>query len=808
MQELLQIQKLPLSKKNKEWRERQVDHVINSTTSSSNTKSIKEMNRNIDLYLGNFNIDDIKYVLDPFNVDDGFPAMPHNINVIKPKVDLLIGEEINTRAPLTVLCTSQHSSQEINKKMVGDLTNFMLHKALANMGEQEMENFQAMLESGEIADPKEILGLSGNLEYKSLIEESARSLMEYLSQKNRLKDVFTSGFFNLLWSAKQIYLASVQSGAPCIECINPIEFRNTYSSNNVSDLYRRIEDSEMITRKVYMTPTEAYDRLYHLCDEKDLDAILDLGRNAGIASGKGSLKEPDYMHIRFTKLEASSIEGMIPVYHVLWRSFKKIGLLVTQDEYGVVSSEIVSEDYVKVGNEISLTWDWIPEIWEGYRVGDSVYIGINPLEYQYVNKENLLDQKMPYFGIELVGSKSIVDSIVPLQYLYIIVWYRLELALAKDKGKVLSMDVRKIPRSLGVDTNKWLHLLASVGVNFYNPDETGFDNNEDGRDRNSDRMITAEDLSMTNVISSYIGILQMIDDVIDQVTGISRQRAGFVKSSEYVGSVEQSIGQSNLITENLFEAHDSCRTAVSRYFLNLAKDHYYNTNNRFLSYITSDGARMAATLSDDFFFEDFDVFATSSRKESKDLELVKQLYQPAMQNGATLSDIVDVITLNSVKAIQNKLREIDEKKAIAMQQAEALAAQREAEALELERQAREIEVSLRLQELDLEKYKIDMANSTKIAVAELQALGFAGDGTNDETEIINRAKAISEILSKASKERLEEMKEENSNNLKKMDLSLKRDKLASDKRIDRQKLELEKKRLELEKRKLNSQNKK
>lgn len=813
IRESAQIQKLPLSKKNKDWREAQVDYVIGATYSSSSAKTAEDMNKSINLYLGNFDIEDIRYVVNPFDVEDGFPATPHNINIIKPKVDLLIGEEINTRLPLRVLCTSQKASEEINSKMVNDLTTFMLQMAISKMDDQTLADFDQKVKSGEISDPKEILGLSGSLEYKSLIEESARSLLEYISQKSGLKDVFTSGFFNLLWAGKSLYHVSIQSGNPVIENVNPIEFRNVYSSNNSSELYRRIEDSEMICRTVYMTPTEVYDRLYHLCTEKDLDDILALTSSGQSRMAYKNVREPDYIHIKMNKLDIpSTIDGMVPVYHVLWKSFKKIGFLTYQNEDGTVSSEIVSEDYVKTGNEISLTWDWIPEIWEGYRVSDSIYLGVNPLQYQYMNKENILDQKMPYFGIELVGSKSIIDLLKPLQYLYIIVWYRLELALARDKGKILSMDVRKVPKSLGVDVNKWLHLLSSVGVNFYNPDETGWDNDEDNRaDRSNDgKMIQSEDLSMSNTIASYVQILEMIEGVAEHITGISRQRSGFIKSSEYVGAVQQSIGQSNLITENIFDAHDSCRTAVVRYFLNMAKDYYYDTDNKFLSYITSDGARNAVNLSDDFFYEDYDVFAVSSRQESKDLELIKQLYQPAMQNGMSLSDIAEIISLNSTKAIHGKLKEIEERRIMEMQRAQEAEMQRENELLELKRNEAEIESQLRMQELELEKYKIDTTNSTKIAVAELQALGFANNNSenSEEDSIINRAKSLSDISNKRAKEYMEQIKEANKNSLKRAEISLKKEKIAADKKMDSEKIKLEKEKLAIERQKIKSYSKK
>ena len=812
IRESAQIQKLPLSKKNKEWREAQVDYVIGATFSSSATKSAEEMNKNINLYLGNFDMDDIRYVLNPFNVEDGFPALPHNINIIKPKVDLLIGEEINTRLPLRVMCTSEKASEEINQAKVNDLMNYALMMLMSKMDEEALMDFQQKLQTGEIPSIEEVVGISGNLDYKSSIEESARSLLEYLEQKAGLKDVFTSGFFNLLWSGKSIYNASIQSGNPVIENVNPIEFRNVYSSNNSSDMYRKIEESEMICRTVYMTPTEAYDRLYHLCDEKDLDAILDLLHKGQSRMAYKNVREPDYIHLNVSRLDIpATTDGMVPVHHVLWRSFKKVGFLVYQDEDGSIQNEIVSEDYVKVGNEISLTWDWIPEIWEGYRISDSVYIGINPLEYQYISKENVLDQKMPYFGVELVGSKSIVDVLRPLQYLYIIVWYRLELALARDKGRILSMDVRKIPKNMGVDANKWLHLLSSVGVNFYNPDETGWDNNEDQRSdvSNNGKIIQSEDLSASNTISAYIEILSMIESVAEQITGITRQRSGFVKSNEYVGAIEHAIGQSNLITESLFDAHDTCRTGVVRYFLNMAKDYYYGTDTKFLSYITSDGARMSVALEGDFFYEDYDVFAVSSRQESKDLELIKSLYQPAMQNGASLTDIAEIISLTSTIAIKNKLKEIEDIRAAQAQAAEEEALQRENELLEMQRIEAEVEATLRMQELELEKYKIDTTNRTRIAVAELQALGFANNRNEDahEDSIIDRAKSLSDIQNKKSKEYMESLKEANKVNLKKAELDLKKKKIESDEKTDKEKIKLEREKLAVEKKKIKSYSK-
>jgi len=36
---------------------------------------------------------------------------------------------------------------------------------------------------------------------------------------------------------------------------------------------------------------------------------------------------------------------------------------------------------VETGKEINIEWRWIIEVWEGYRIGDEMYIGIQPLDY-------------------------------------------------------------------------------------------------------------------------------------------------------------------------------------------------------------------------------------------------------------------------------------------------------------------------------------------------------------------------------------------------------------------------------------------
>lgn len=804
-----QAQKLPISKKNKEWREKQVDYVISAARSMKSDSEKKRMEENYKLYLGEVDLKKLKYVIDPFNQKDGFPAVPHNVNIVKSKVDLLVGEEINTSVKPSAYCTSAKASEQINEQKINAVTQYMLNSLMSAMSEEGLAAFQQKLQSGEIQDPKDILGLSPGITFKSSIEESARTLMEYLYEYLNIKDVFTSGFFDLLVNGKQVYYAGIVSGEPSLERVDPESLDYVSTTSDSRGMHTTIEDSEMICRTSYMTPTEIYDRLYHIAKESDLDKILEMSGNGNdrfpSSTSKGGAMDYNKIDFKLQQNYINSTHGKLPVYHVLWRSFTKVGFLTYIDESGQEQSTIVSEDYAMTGNEQTLTWEWIPEIWEGYRVGEDIYIGIQPLEYQNITEENLLTQKMPYFGIELAPGSSIVDVLKPLQYLYIIIWYRLELALARDNGRVLNMDIRKIPKSLGIDPAKWLHLLSSVGVNFYNPSDTGFDNNEDSI-RDTSTGITGTDLSMSNVIAEYVNILERIESVAEQISGITRQRSGFTKSSEYVGAIEQSIGQSSLITEPIFWAHEACKRSTLRYLINMSKDVYYAMDKKFLSYITSDGAKTAGMLDDGFFFEDYDVFISSSRKESKDLTLIKSLYQAAMQNGTSLSDVATIISLNSIEAIKAELRRLDEEKA----QAEQAQMQREQEMqermLQSKEQAEAQANELEMMKMDLEKYKIDSTNQTKIAVAELQALGFANNNseTSSTGDITNEAEESQLEIAKTAESQIKALRERGKALLDLEEMKLKSKKLDNDIKVSNEKLKLESEKLSIERKKVKS----
>ena len=511
-----------------------------------------------------------------------------------------------------------------------------------------------------------------------------------------------------------------------------------------------------------MSATEIYDRFYDKMSEKQLNELLDMmddGTRGGLNPQvrKTSL---DYPHIKTRTINGFSSNPFqnadnINVWHCCWKSFKKIGFVtIINPETGVEEEFEVDESYKVTGREVNVEWTWIIEVWEGYRVGEDLYIGIQPVEYQHISADNPNSQKLPYTGVVYNNTnsspRSLVSMMKPLQYMYIVIWYRLELAMARDKGKVVTMDITQIPKSMNIDVAKWMHYLGALGVNFVNPYEEGWDiPGREGGKPSQFNQITALDLTMANTIDQYINLMDKIESMVSEITGVTKQREGAISSNELVGNVERSVVQSAHITEPLFWVHNQVKKEVLSMLLNTAKFAWKDSDKRCIHYVLDDATRAFLTLNDDFFYEDMDIFLDDSTKNQQQLEALKQLMQPAMQNGASLLDIAEIITMDNINMIKNRLEDIEQKRMEQQQALEEQQAQREQQMIQMQNEVKEEELMIKEAEMDLEKYKIDTDNATKITVAQLQAYR----GLEDQDQNDNGIPDTMEIAAQALAER-------------------------------------------------------
>ena len=718
-------QKLPLSKKGKKWQEDCVNYIIgegNVTSGGNSTSYYGELQTYYNLYNSIFDEKDFKSITNPFKVEDGFPATPHDFNIIRPKVDLLIGEETKRPLNFRVIRTSQEATSEMQEKEKQMILQYIEAAITAKMSPEEAQQFQEQLQSGEIMPPEQIAKYMDK-DYKDIVENTAYHSLTYLREKLDLDNEFIKGWKDGLISGREIYYVGVLNAEPYAERVNPICF--SYDKSPDLDF---IEDGSWCCRKMRMPITEVYDRYYDKLEEKDLDKLEEMigstpGRNLGDRS-------PVDMGIQLRIYDNPIFEGsgksLVNVWHCCWKSFKKIFYVTTTDDAGQPQINIVDETYQPVGNEVSVEPDWIIEVWEGYRAGSDLYFGIQPIEYQHVSIDNPNSQKLPYCGAIYSNTnskpRSLVSILKPLQYMYIVLWYRLELAIARDKGKVVNMDITQIPKSMNISPAKWMHYLSSVGVNFINPYEEGW--NIPGREGGKPaqfNQITALDLTMSNVIAEYIQLMDKIEELAGTISGITQQREGAVSTSEMVGNVERSVVQSSHITEPLFLVHNQCKRRVLNMLLNTAKGAWEETGKQKLQYIFDNGERAFLDITPKFYYEDMDVFVSDTSKDLENIQKLQQLIQPAMQNGASLLEAAEILTNDNFNIIKQKLKDMQTRQEQIQQQQQEAEAQQQQQLQQMQNEAKQQELMLQEAQMDLQRYQIDQDNQTKIAVAQINA---------------------------------------------------------------------------------------
>lgn len=718
-------QKLPLKKKDEQWQHDCVNYIIgegNVVSGGMQKTRFSELQTYYDLYNSIFDEKDFKRITNPFKVSDGFPATPQDFNIIRPKVDLLIGEETKRPFNFRVVRTSQDATSDLMDQEKEMLIQYMMSAIIGRMSPEEQQQFQQQLQSGEIMPPEEI-GKYMRRDYKDVIENTAYHSLMYIREKCGIDNEFIKGWKDGLIAGQEVYYVGVQNGDPYMERVNPVYF----SFDQSPDL-EFIEDASWCCRKMRLPVAEVYDRYHDKLSEKDLDKLNEMltGRPSNDLGEKDPVDNFNHiqMHIYDNPVFDQKTRHNINVWHCCWKSFKKIKYVTFQDENGDAQIEIVDEFYKPVGTEIGIDEDWIVEVWEGYRAGSDLYFGIQPVAYQHISIDQPDSQKLPYCGAIYSNTnskpRSLVSILKPLQYMYIVLWYRLELAIARDKGKVINMDITQIPKSMNITPDRWMHYLSSVGVNFINPYENqwGIPGREGGKPATFNQ-ITSLDLTMSNVIAEYIQLMDKIEQLAGTITGITEQRQGAISTSELVGNVERSVLQSSHITEPLFWVHNQCKKHVLTMLLNTAKGVWEESGKKKLQYVFDNGERAFLAITKQFYYEDMDVFVSDTSKDAENIAKLQQLIQPAMQNGASLLEAAEVLTNDNFNIIKQKLKDMQDRQDQLLQQQQEAQQQQAMQLQQMQNEAKEQELMLKEAEMDLQRYKIDADNQTKIAVAEI-----------------------------------------------------------------------------------------
>ena len=202
-----------------------------------------------------------------------------------------------------------------------------------------------------------------------------------------------------------------------------------------------------------------------------------------------------------------------------------------------------------------------------------LYDLIRPRKQQFRSIDNLSECKSGYVGNVCSAtnsvSTSLMDRLVPWVYLYMIIWYRTELAMAANIGKIALIDLSLVPD--GWEVEKWLYYATAMKIGFVNSFNES-NRKFNGTGQNMSTQNKELNLETGNYIQQHIGMLEYISQQIEATSGITRQRLGAISTSELVGNTERAVTQSSHITEPYFLRMISLKSEFVRPLLKLLKN--------------------------------------------------------------------------------------------------------------------------------------------------------------------------------------------------------------------------------------------
>ena len=727
-------QQLPFNKKNKAWRKKHLDWAEGRTffNHSLVRKSVLHKKINYDLLNGRLHMEDLHLVLNPNNLDAGFiPDQIQHYPIMNSKLNVLRGEESKRVFDFRVVVTNPNAISEIENDKKQELLSRM--QQIIQDSSQTEEQFEAELEK---------LNDYFMYEWQDMREVRANALLNHYVKELNMPFIFNQGFMDAMAIGEEIYQCDIVGGEPVIERVNPMKirvFKSGYSN--------RIEDADLVIMEDYWSPGKIIDTYYDVLTKKDMEYI-EKAPNHIDSPAKDSM---DNIDERFGFIDATTVDdkvagegfyfsatGLFPevndssllpydlagnlrVLRVYWKSRRRIKKVRSYDpQTGEEVFTFYPETYVinkDLGEEEEIFY--VNEAWEGTKIGESIYVNMRPRVVQY---NRLSNPSRCHFGIvgsiyNLNDSKpfSLVDMMKPYSYLYDAIHDRLNKLLSKNWGKIIELDLSKVPA--GWDIAKWLYYAKTNNLAVIDSFKEGNIGAATGKLagalNNASRGVI--DAELGNIIQQNINLLEFIKLEMSDVAGISKQREGQISNRETVGGVERATLQSSHITEWLFIIDDDVKRRALECFLETAKIALKGRSKKF-QYILSDNSMRVMDIDGDEFAEcDYGLVVDNSNAIQELQQKMDMLAQAALQNQTLNFSTIMKLYNSSSLAEKQRMVEKNERELLERQQ------QMQQQQMEAEQQRAQMEAQAKEADMQLRDQMNVRDNETKILVANINA---------------------------------------------------------------------------------------
>jgi len=678
-------QRIPRSEKDQEWKENTIDAIIDLCRFEPPFRREDERDAMRKAYLyynGSIVDEDYTHVTEPYgNKRENFPAKMRNYPIIKPIVDLLIGEKARRPAEYTV---KVNNDDVVNRKLqekTDALHQNLIQHFMRELQSTEGVNTRGLAPQEEPPSPQEVAKRFDD-DYRDKRAITGQRTLDYFYDDLELDRKFVDGFRHFLISGEVHSARGVGMPDMRYEILNPLQIDYEKSPGN-----EFIEDGQWVCHRRLSTTNDVLDAFYGDLDASEVSQLEDPNRDYDpfvIYSDDGYTADNDGQ--------------LLEVYEVYWKSMSQIGILRYVDQNGFPQVREVDESYEPQEGE-NIEWYWTTEVWQGFRIDEDIYKRIKPIEIQRGELDNRSKSKLPINGKRYSDMNapniSLVMLGIPYQISYNIYKYRLDNAIARSKDIIAQLDINLIPDDWDMDDF------------MYNLEATGIAWMDYGDHDLSPQHQTVLDMSV-QVIQDMTALLQAILQEWERVSGVSRQRQGRIFASETKGGSEQAIVQSSYITEPYFNQFAHFEEREFAAILDYSRIQW--VEGKSLSYVTPEGSEQLLQIDGlEHMESEYGVRVSNSGEDLENLEKLRDLSQAMLQNGVPLSKVMDIMDASSISGLTDKVEEA-EKSQRQLKQAQA----------EAERKQSQMEAQVEQQKIQADMEQTKMDNETKIRLKEME----------------------------------------------------------------------------------------
>jgi len=702
---------------------------------SFNGERYRNKQINYNLFNGIIDKKDFEYIYKPLGDEVGeLPADFSNKDIVSGKIKVLLGMEMERPFSWRVLAVNEEATTRKEEAHFGKVREYVTQQIMKPIQQQIEQQLAEQTKGQQLsAEEQEQLKAKMNQEMQSQTPEEianymkrkhqdpaeimAHQILEYVIKNQQVKQKFNKGWKNASITAEEVYWHGIINDEPVLDVINPLNFQ--YDKSSDQDF---IEDGEWAGVELWMTPSQVVQYFGSELTNTEIDSLYD-GYNM-------SSNDVD-----FSFDDTRQEQGKVRVVHRAWKALRKLGFLSFIDSNtGQIEERLVDEKY-KLNTQqgdINIEWEWIPEVYEGYKINSDIYARMRPVPAQTKNIDNLYECKLPYRGgiYDNINSTptSLIDRMKMYQWYYNVIMYRVEMLMASDKGKWVLLNMNMIPNSQNIDMKKWLYYADSLKIGFMNPNEEG--------NQGADISTAAKeiDMSLISDIQKYIELATYIEERCGATIGITKEMEGRVGQYQSAKSAEQGIAQGSYIVEPYFDFHNTIKQNVLTGLLETAIIAYSTNGKKKLNYILDDFSKGIIDIDKELLgLSHYGLFVGNSLDTVRIKEAINNLGLTAMQNQSIdMSDIIKVLKTDSITEAEEKLEVAEDKKRKQNQEADNARMEHEnkiaADAKDFKREEWKHEEEMII-------VKETERRETELQKAAVVAMGFAEDKDVNDNQI-------------------------------------------------------------------------